>query len=64
MNKYQKRLHKEIKEATNNSGLRYKEARKTFKWLVKYEPFSPCEDCDNRYCKRVMNKIVYCKDNR
>lgn len=63
MNKYQKRLHKEIKEFVANKNLKYKDVRKAFKVRAKYQLFSPCEDCDNRYCKKFTNKIAHCKDN-
>lgn len=64
MNKYQKRLHKEVKEFASNKNLEYKIARKVLKFGIKINPFLPCEDCDNCYCTKKKNKIVYCKDNR
>ena len=63
MNKYQKKLHKEIKELATVCNLSYKRANKTINILKKFELYTPCEDCLNPSCRKKPNKIAYCKDN-
>ena len=64
MNKYQKKLHKEIKEllkvSPNGS---YRSARVYLKRMIKYsyEP-SPCSNCWSGCGRENKNKIVFCKD--
>lgn len=62
MNKYQKKLHREVKEAIgSNTNFKYKIAKRILKLAIKINPFTPCEDCVNMYCRRTKNKIVYCR---
>lgn len=64
MNKYQKKLHKEIKELLKVSPEgNYRGARKHLKRTIRYsyEP-SPCSDCWSGCSREKKNKIVFCKD--
>ena len=62
MNRYQKRLHKEIKEAMIY-GYGYRNTRTVLRARAKYNFLTPCENCINSRCERVLSRIAYCKFN-
>ena len=64
VNKYQKKLHKEIKDLLKVSpNGNYRGARKHLKRAIRhsYEP-SPCSDCWSGCDREKKNKIVFCID--
>lgn len=65
MNKYQKKFHREVKAyiKDHRSIYDYRDIKIIKKWQVKYQAFSPCEDCDNQKCRLIKNKLFYCKYN-
>ena len=67
MNKYQKRKSREIKALMRRDKwgrLSYKDARKIWNFAKRFQWCSPCEDCDNPFCKKPLNVIVYCPERR
>ena len=71
MNKFQKKLHKEILDFQHNSRwspLSYRFARKVIKSRLRIKNTfgydSPCGNCDNPNCKNDGSKIIYCSRNR
>lgn len=63
MNRFQRQFNKEVKQFCRNSSLHYghRYYRKFLKLQIKFQTFSPCEDCDNPNCGLPLNKIVYCR---
>ena len=66
MNKYQKRLHKEIKNYMEYYYI-YREEYAKVKFILKnftnYTSEKPCSNCcNNLKCSKVKNKIIWCED--
>lgn len=67
MNRYQKKVSREIKALVKRDKfgrLTYKQARKIWQWAKRWNRFSPCEDCDNTGCKKPKMAIVFCPERR
>jgi len=66
MNNYQKRIHIEVLDALKKykDQYSYRQLRRSLKANIKFSYFSPCENCDNPWCKRKPNKLGYCSKNR
>lgn len=68
MNQYQSQLNKEVKQRIRDIGIDcdFRKARRNIKFWIKFNRHwgTPCEDCDNSYCRNPKNKIFYCRDNR
>ena len=67
MNKYQKRVSREIKALMRRDKfgrLSYKDAKKVWQFGKRFNNFRPCEDCDVLWCEKVGRAIVYCPERR
>ena len=66
MNKYQKRKSREIKSMLrgDRKGFTYKQARWLWRFSKRFQWCSPCEDCDNPFCRKPKNVIAYCPERR
>jgi hypothetical protein len=67
MNRYQKKVSKEIKALVKRDKfgrLTYKNARKIWQWAKRWNWCSPCEDCDNCMCEKPKMAIAYCPERR
>jgi len=61
---YNKQYHKEFREFVNARNIPndkiievYKFNRRMPRWC------SPCEDCDNPYCKSPCSRVFWCQGN-
>lgn len=67
MNKYQKRLHKEIKNYMEYYYIdreEYAKVKFILKNFTNYTSEKPCSNCcNNLKCSKVKNKILWCEDN-
>lgn len=66
MNRYQKQLNTEVNQIAKNTlqnGM-FRQLRKSVRFGIKLQTWSPCEDCDNCHCSNKQNKLFYCRDNR
>ena len=41
-----------------------KMARRAWHWMKLFNCFTPCEDCDNPFCRKPKNVIAYCPGRR
>jgi hypothetical protein len=64
MNKYQNKISLEIKQMKKYYNISYHKAKRWACDKMKFQIYTPCEDCDNMYCKNGKDKLFFCKDNR
>jgi len=64
MNKYQSKISSEIKQMEKYYNINHHKAKRWASDEIKFQMCTPCEDCDNMYCKSSKNKLFFCNDNR